>query len=65
MAGDARRRNREDPQEVVLSMSTRYKLIKMQSLIRLIGKAWVRLEVAVGDLIEEYENGETDQSSRT
>ncbi len=46
-------------------MSTRYKLIKMQSLIRLIGKAWVRLEVAVGDLIEEYENGETDQSSRT
>ena len=32
----------------------------IQKLIRLLGKVWVRLEVAIGDLIEETENGDSD-----
>lgn len=33
------------------------RLRRIQELIRVIGKVWVRLEVAIGDLIEETENG--------
>jgi hypothetical protein len=36
------------------------KLKKMHKLVRLLGKVWIRLEVAIGDLIEETENGERE-----